>query len=217
MSRKSGGFVYGVIKSVLFILYKLFFCFRAYGAENVPLGTAKGLILAPNHDSYLDPPLVGIAIQRRVTYLAKEYLFRAFIVGWTLRSIGAFPIRTQKDDFRSMRELIRLLKDGACVVVFPEGTRSADGVLREAELGVGFLALKSGAEVQPVYIEGTREAFPRHAKFFKPHAVSVHYGRPFLPAADESIASAENPYSAVGNRIMREIAALKEAAAKNLK
>jgi 1-acyl-sn-glycerol-3-phosphate acyltransferase len=205
--------VYGTIKAVLCTAYRLFFRFRHRGAENVPPATdPRGVILAPNHASYLDPPILGISLKRRVTYLAKEYLFRAPIVGWTLRSIGAYPIRTKTDDFKSIRELIRVLKEGRCVVVFPEGTRSPDGSLRKAEGGVGFLAMKSGAWVVPAYIRGTYDAFPRGRKFFRLRPVSVVYGKAFLPADDPAIAGAADPYGAVGDRIMREIAELKRLA-----
>jgi len=167
-------FVYGAIRSVLFNAYKFFFRFRAFGAGNVPTDRdPRGVILAPNHSSFLDPPILGIALKRPVTYLAKEYLFRAPIVGWTLRSVGAYPIKTRTDDFKTIRDLLRLLKNGECITIFPEGTRSPDGSLQRAEGGVGFLAVKSAAYVVPVYIRGTFDAFPRDAKFFKCKPVDV--------------------------------------------
>jgi 1-acyl-sn-glycerol-3-phosphate acyltransferase len=198
--------VYWTVRFVLFIGYKVFFRFRYFGAENVPSEkNPRGVILAPNHASFLDPPILGISLGRPVTFLAKEYLFRAFFVGWILRSVGAFPIRTEADDFRSIRDLIRKLKDSACVVIFPEGTRALDGVLREAESGVGFLAMKSKAAVVPVYIEGTFEAFPKGVKMFRCRPVRVFYGNPFVPAEDPEILKAQDPYAAVSARIMEEI------------
>jgi len=204
--------VYACVKAVLFIAYKLFFRFHYTGAENVPPASdPRGVILAPNHASYLDPPVLGISLNRRVTYLAKEYLFRAVIVGWTLRSIGAYPIKSEStNDFRSIRELLRILKSGHCVVVFPEGTRSPDGGLREAEGGVGFLAMKSAAIVVPVYIRGSYEAFPRGRRFFRCRPVSVRYGAPFVPSEDPAILADPDPYAAVGRRIMAEVRRLKE-------
>lgn len=203
--------VYAIIKAVLFIAYKLFFRFRHTGSENVPpVSDPRGVILAPNHASYLDPPILGISLPRRVTYLAKEYLFQAPIVGWTLRSIGAYPIKSEEaSDFRSIRELVRILKQGRCVVVFPEGTRSADGALREAEGGVGFLAMKSRATVVPAYIRGSYEAFPRGRKFFRCRPVSVHYGKAFVPAEDPEITGHADPYGETGRRIMAEVRRLK--------
>ena len=212
---KTRPFVYGAVKSILFVLYKFFFNFKYFGSEKVPLDMERGLILAPNHESFLDPPMLAMSLKRRVTYLAKEYLFRAFFVGWLLRSIGAFPIKTKADDFRSIRELIKILKLGHCLVVFPEGTRSHDGNMKEAEAGVGFLAIKSEAAVVPVYIDGSFEAFPKGAKFFKFWPIRVYYGTPFIPAKDEGIMASQDPYMVVGQRIMAEIKKLAEEAKQN--
>lgn len=203
--------IYGVVRTTSLVFYRLFFKFRSYGTENVPSpAEPRGVILAPNHVSYLDPPVLGISLRRKVTYLAKEYLFNYPFLGFILRGVGVLPVKTKADDFRNIRDLVRWLKGGGCVVVFPEGTRSADGKLKEPEGGAGFLAVKSRALVVPVYIHGTREALPREARWFRPHPVSVHYGEPFLPADDQALMSAPDPYLAVSRRIMAEITKLKE-------
>ena len=164
MSQYKGSkLFYHSISTALYILYKILFRLKACGTQNVPEeADGRGVILAPNHASFLDPPILGVTLQRRVTFLAKEYLFKNFFVGTVLRGIGAYPIKSEKDDFRSIRDLIRLLKSGQCVVVFPEGTRSADGRMKEPESGIGFLAARSAAYVVPVYIRGSYEAFPGH-------------------------------------------------------
>ena len=191
----------------------MFFRFESYGSENVPdEKEGRGVILAPNHASFLDPPLVGISTRRRVTFLAKDYLFKAFFVGFVLRKIEAFPIKTDTGDLKSIRELVRLLKKSKCVVVFPEGTRSPDDSLREPESGIGFLAMKSEAYIVPVYIQGTFKAFPRGVKFFKCHKVRAYFGKPFIPALDEEIVKQTDPYKTTSLKIMAEIKALKEKA-----
>ncbi|MBI4432482.1 MAG: 1-acyl-sn-glycerol-3-phosphate acyltransferase [Candidatus Omnitrophica bacterium] len=209
--EKGSAFIYGVLKAALFVLYKVFFRLKCRGSEQVPSEWEKrGVILASNHESFLDPPLFGVAVDRRVTFLAKEYLFKAFFVGAVLRSVGAFPIKTRADDFRSIRSLIRILKDGACVLVFPEGTRSPDGQFQEPEGGIGFLAAKSGAFVVPAHISGTYEAFPRQARFFRFSPLTVVFGKPFIPAEDKDLMGASDPNMAVSRRIMDEIKKLKE-------
>ena len=204
---------YRFIRDVLYITYRLLFHFRSSGSERVPKPSdPRGVILAPNHASYLDPPLLGISLKRRVTYLAKQYLFEHGFVGMVLRNIGAYPIKSESsNDFRSIRDLIRILKQGACVGVFPEGTRSEDGNLKEAEGGIGFLAVKSDAWVVPVYIAGSFAAFPKGAS--KPHygkPISVHYGEPFL-ASQMGWTQGEEHYLAVGRHIMSEIKKIKES------
>lgn len=210
---KFGGseFFYRFIRVVLFITYKLLFRFQYSGAGNVPKeDDPRGVILAPNHASYIDPPILGISLPRRVTYLAKEYLFKHGFVGWILRSVGAFPIKSESgNDFRSIRDLIRTLKNGACVVVFPEGTRSEDGNFREPESGIGFLAMKSGAWVVPVYIKGSYDAMPRGTKGVRLKPVSIHYAAPFI-ATEEKFGSGDQAYMAVSRHIMAEIGKLKE-------
>ena len=214
--RVGSGFFYRLIQAVLFIVYKLFFRFQFFESKRVPKESdPRGVILAPNHASYLDPPLLGISLKRRVTYLAKAYLFDHFFVGFVLRSVGAYPIKSESgNDFRSVRGLLRLLKKGCCVAVFPEGTRSEDGEFREPEGGVGFLAMKSAAWVVPVYVKGSYAAFPKGAKNFKRRPIEVYYGSPFIPAENKEWAAMEDPYMAVSRKIMAEIVRLKEKSDK---
>ena len=202
---------YHFIKIALFILFKLCFRFRSYGGEKIPMDE-RGVILAPNHSSYLDPPAAVVALKRRATFLAKEYLFKVPVFGTALYWIGVLPVKSETDEFRSIRQVIRALRDGKMIVVFPEGTRSADDALREAEGGVGFLAVKSAAWVVPVYISGTFKAFPRQRKMFRPHPVSTHYGEPFIPAQTPEIMNDPDPYLATGRRIMAAIRRIKEEA-----
>ena len=202
------GLFYRFIRAVLFIIYKILFRFRYFGAEKVP--QSGGVILAPNHASYLDPPILGISLKRRVTYLAKDYLFRHWFVGLILRSIGAYPIKSESgNDFKSIRDLVRILKSGHCVVVFPEGTRSETGQMKEPEGGIGFLAMKSGAQVVRVYIEGSYEAFPKGAKSFKCKPIKVYYGDAFIPAENKEWADQKDPYMAVSQEIMGRIKKIK--------
>lgn len=199
---------YRATQTVLFIIFKGFFRLKVYNAGNVPKDS-RGVILAPNHVSYFDPPVLGISLARHITYLAKDYLFRVWWLGPILRWLGVLPIKTQSDDFRSVRQLLRVLKEGRCIVVFPEGTRSPDGNFQKAEVGVGFLAAKSEAYVVPVYIDGTFQAFPKGGKVkFCP--VSVHFGNKFIPAHDKALMASPDPYLAISEKIMADIKELKE-------
>lgn len=201
---------YRLAQVVHLIPYRLFFGFRSFGAENVP-DDGRGVILAPNHASFLDPPAVAIAVWKPSTFLAKDYLFQKPLLGRMMRWLGILPIKTASEDIRSIRQLLRILKGGGRVVVFPEGTRSLDGRLQDVkEQGIGFLALKSKAYVVPVYVQGTYEVLPRGAKGFRRHPVRVHIGKAFLPGEDKELLAKENPYLAASQRIMDEIKKIKE-------
>lgn len=203
-------FFYRLVKVVLFTLYVILFRFRATNANNFP-SDGRGVIFAPNHASFLDPPIIGISVRHHVTYLAKEYLFKPLLLGAPLRWMWVLPVKSQNSDFRSMRDLIRILKEGRQIVVFPEGTRSEMGRLKEnPEPGVGFLAMKSGAHVVPVFIRGTYEAWPKGKKFFRCKPVTARFGESFIPAEDPRFKDLEDPYTAVSREIMTRIAAIQE-------
>jgi 1-acyl-sn-glycerol-3-phosphate acyltransferase len=158
-------------------LYRFYFGWRVYNAERVPLNGP--VILASNHASYLDPPLVGAGIHRDINYLARESLFRFPVVGWVLRNWNSVPVDREGGGAKGLKAILdRLLKGGA-IILFPEGTRTRDGKLQPARSGIGLTVIKSTAPVVPVRVFGTYEAFGRHKRYPLPfHRVTVKYGRP---------------------------------------
>lgn len=202
--------VYKLAQLVLFITCKTCFRLKVYGAKNVP-DDGRAVIFASNHASYLDPPLFGITVRKHITFLAKDYLYKPFFFGSIMHWLGTLPIKSDSDskDFRTVRDLLRVLGGGGRIVVFPEGTRTADGNIQKAEGGIGFLAMKSKAWIMPAYIEGAFEAFPRTEKFFKCRPVRMFYGKPFIPAEDPEFKGRETDYLAVAERIMAEIRKIK--------
>jgi 1-acyl-sn-glycerol-3-phosphate acyltransferase len=157
-------------------LYATYFRWRVFGAENVPL--TGGVILASNHASFLDPPLVGLGVNRGINFLARESLFRFPGMGALLRSWGVVPVDRDGGGARGLKNILdRLLADGG-IVLFPEGTRTKDGKLQPARSGIGLTVIKSNAPVVPVRVFGTYEAYGRHIKIPRPHRVAVKYGAP---------------------------------------
>ena len=140
----------------------------AIDAGNVP--RTGPLILASNHVAYLDPPALGCVTPRPVTYMAKKELFEIGLLGLFIRPLGAFPIDRTRGDVAAMKAAIGVLATGACLGIFPEGTRNKDGT-GKAQLGVALLASMSGAPVLPVYVSGTA-----HAKRFA--KITVVFGEP---------------------------------------
>ena len=194
------------------VMFKLYFRWRVYGAENVP--TNGSVILASNHASYLDPPLVGSGLPRDINYLARESLFRFPIVGAILRSWNSVPVDRDGGGAKGLKMILDRLLQGGAIILFPEGTRTRDGKLQPARSGIGLTVIKSIAPVIPVRVFGTFEAYGRHMKFPRPRRVVVKYGKPMLFSALRSEAETcskprlKEIYQQVADEIMAEIAKL---------
>jgi len=158
-------------------LFWFFGRFRVEGTENVP--AQGGVILAPNHASYVDPPMVGAALRRPTWYMAKQELFEVPVFGWLIRRTRAFPVRRGAPDRRALRRALELLAAGEVVTIFPEGERRQPGnQLRDPELGLAFIAAHSGAPVVPVALLGTANLLPPGAKFPRFARTIVRFGQP---------------------------------------
>lgn len=194
------------------LLFSSYFHGRVFHPERVPL--EGPVILASNHASYLDPPLVGSGLSRPINYLARDSLFRFPVFGALLRSCNAVPVDRDGTSPRGVRNIIDRLKAGGGVVLFPEGTRSYDGGFLPAKSGIGLVVIKSKAPVVPVRVFGTFEAYGRRMKIPLPRPVAVKYGHAldFTKERAEAAACAKGRlkdiYQEVAERIMAEIARL---------
>lgn len=196
------------------LCYSTYFRWKLVGREHVPL--SGSVILAGNHASFIDPPLIGCALHREINYLARESLFRFPVVGAVLRSWNAVPVDRDGGGARGLKAILdRLLKGGA-IIVFPEGTRTKDGSLQPARSGIGLMVIKSTAPVIPVRVFGTYEAYGRHMKFPRPRKIGVVYGAPidFTALRAEAKTCSKDRlkviYQEVADRIMAEIAKLEK-------
>jgi len=158
------------------LLYKFYFRWRVFHPERVPL--TGPVILAANHESFLDPMLVGAGLQRDINYLARESLFRFPGLGALLRSWNSVPVDREGGGAAGLRAILDRLLAGGAIILFPEGTRSRDGKMQKARSGIGLTVIKSNGLVIPVRVFGTYAAFGRHMKFPLPRRVAVKYGEP---------------------------------------
>ena len=199
-------------------LYATWFHWRVYNPERVPL--TGPVILASNHASFLDPPLVGAGVKRGINYLARDTLFRYPGVGWLLRNWNSVPVDREGGGAAGLKAILDRLLAGGAIILFPEGTRTRDGKLQPARSGIGLTVIKSTAPVVPVRVFGTYEAYGRHVKFPRPHRIEVKYGKPmFFEAlrAEAKIctkARLKEIYQEVANEIMAAITRLEPCADK---
>src|SRR6516225_5564867 len=163
------------------VMYATYFRWRVFGAENVPL--KGGVILAANHASFIDPPLVGSGLKRDINYLARESLFRFPGIGALLRSWNSVPVDREGGGAKGLKIILDRLLDGNGIILFPEGTRTADGLLQPARSGIGLTVIKSTAPVVPVRVFGTFKAYGWNLTIPRPYRLMVKYGRPMNFAA----------------------------------
>jgi 1-acyl-sn-glycerol-3-phosphate acyltransferase len=198
--------LYGFAHSLFMVILKTLFHFRVYGRYNLPQGRA---IVAANHQSYIDPPVVGTAIPEEIDYLAREDVFDFSPFRWVCARVNTIFIRKRQGDLSALKAVLKKLAQGRKVLVFPEGTRSYDGKLQPPEKGIGFLAYYSRAPVVPAYVSGSFEVFPRGGTMIRRHPISVFFGPPFRFEEQLLRGGSKRAYEKFSQRVMDAIAALK--------
>ena len=166
------------------------------------------VIAAMNHQSYLDPPLAGNACDRAIYFLAKKSLLEVPVLRWLLPKLNVIPVDLAGNDRTALKTLIRVLRAGECVLVFPEGSRTPDGKLQPALPGVGFVIAKTRVPVVPMRIFGAFDVWPIGGKLRLWHRITLVVGQP-IHFSDADLQSADrNTYAAISQRIMDAIAAI---------
>ena len=153
--------------------------FEMEGFENVP--RTKGLIVCPNHSGTIDPPLVPAFIPRADTWsMAKSEYFKKPSIRWLFMQYHAFPVVRHSADRAALKRSFDLLKSGAALIIYPEGTRVETGLLAQPEPGAGFIAKQAAYPVLPVGLVGTGACLPKGAKWPRRTPVKVIFGKPFM-------------------------------------
>lgn len=211
---KGAGLSYKIAYLIFRCTYRVFFRRKIYHADRVPV--EGPLILASNHASFVDPPLVGSSLPRAINYIGRESLFRNPLIGALLRSWNSVPIDRGGVNPRGLLNIIDRLRKGGGIILFPEGTRTSDGKLQPGKSGIGLVVIKTDAPVVPVRVFGTFEAFGRHMKFPMPRPIAVTYGFPmdFAELRAEAKTCSKDRlkaiYQEVSDRLMEEIAKLEQ-------
>ena len=194
--------LYGFLRFVFRLIFYILFRARVYGRENIPAEGA--VILAANHASNIDPPLMASLIDRPVSYMAKIELFENPIFGAAIRRCHAFPVKRGESDRGAIKAAVTVLKEERVLGLFPEGTRSKTGELQKAEAGVALIAAMTGAPTVPVAILNTHRIFANGGLLPQ---LRIMYGQPISFQGDRKSKEALDAFSA---EIMAHIARMKE-------
>jgi 1-acyl-sn-glycerol-3-phosphate acyltransferase len=187
-------------------LFKIAFGLKIIGSEKVP--EDGPLILASNHRSYFDPPLLGISVNREIHFLAKSELFSFRPFGKLITYLNAHPVRRGKKDTRAVDGMVELLKKNEAVAIFPEGSRQKEGKnLGKAKSGVARLAQATHAPILTVYIRGSRKKW---RGFLRVDPVSVYFGKMISPDVYGEYGKDPKGYRALATYVLSEIEGLME-------
>ena len=194
---------YAVVKIVLDAYFTTFHNLSISGLENIP--DSGPIIFASNHTSFYDPPAIGVKNKRQINYLARDTLFKGALGKW-LTGIGTIPISRGTADMKSIKCILKTLKENKTTAIFPEGTRSYDGKLSTPQAGIGMIAIKSNSIVIPTRVFGAFEAFNRNKKL-PTIGIDLHvsYGPPLSPLSIDPGKEHNDRYLEASKKIMLEI------------
>ncbi len=199
--------VYNIFYNLAKLLARMIFSMRVIHPERIV--ESGPLLIAVNHSSFFDPPLAGICSRRGVYYLARKTLLKWPFFGPLFPAMNVIPVERDGNDMSALREVIKKVKEGNAVLLFPEGTRSIDGSLQPARAGIGLVIAKTGAPVLPMRIFGAYEAFPKNARRFQLSQITVVIGEPIYFTEQEISNTSRETYQLLSNRVMDAIGALK--------
>lgn len=181
-------FTYGLSHYAARLLATLAFQVRCFGREHVP--ATGGALVCANHQSFLDPVLVGLTCDRTLHYVARSDLFRIPVFGSLIDWYNAIPIDLEGNSLGGIKETLKRVRQGNMVLLFPEGTRTRDGNLQPLRPGIASLARRAGVPILPVGIDGAFDAWPRTQRLPSAATIHIHVGPPL---AAESLAAWDEP------------------------
>ncbi len=156
---------YNFIKNLVLVFMRLVYGHKIYGVENYP--KEGGGIIAANHASFFDPPIVAISSPGQIHFLARGTLFDWGPFGWLIRKLNSHPVTKGRENLAAIKLTLELIEKGNKVLIFPEGTRSPDGQLQSGQSGLGMLVLRTKCQVIPVYVHGSYDIWGKKRKFPK--------------------------------------------------
>ena len=189
--------MYNVLKTIVKFVCKILFFVEVKGEENIPKEGA--VILAPNHTSFWDGPIILSFSKRKMRTMGKAELFEHKLLAPFLRMAGAFPVHRGTNDITAIKTALKTLKDGEIFTIFPTGTRVKDGEYADAKAGVALIASKSGAPVIPIALRGGYKPFKK---------VTVHIGQPLYVVSDNGTKPSGDELKIYADKILEKINSL---------
>ena len=189
------------------VIAKSLFSFRVVHPERIL--NSGGAIIAMNHQSFVDPPLIWICCKRDIYFFARKSLFSWPILGPLLPKMNNIPVDRDGADTGALKTVIKLVRAGNCVTLFPEGTRSSDGQIQPAKAGIGMIIAKTMAPVIPMRIFGAFEAFPRDRKLPIRHPITIVVGEPIYFTEADVTGNPREIYQKLSDRVMEAIKEIK--------
>jgi len=197
---------YGILWILARVIGKLWFRYQVIG--QIPV--TGGVLVAANHASYLDIPMLGCGMSRRAWYLGRNDLFPIPVLNGILQSLGWIPVRMGRLDREAFGKAIALIRAGKVVVIFPEGGRSRDGHLKPPKAGIGVIVSQTGCPVVPAYLKGTFDVLPTGARWPRWRRITVRFGAPITFETGERKEKTETKqfYQQGSRTVIEQIAAL---------
>lgn len=185
-------------------LGRVLFDFQALHAERIP--AEGGCIVACNHESYLDPPLVGISAERTLFYLARKTLREWPVLGPILPALNVVPVDQDRPDMAALKTVIKHVRAGGGTIIFPEGSRTEDGTFLPAQPGLGLVIAKTLAPVVPCRLFGAHRAFPRGGRPRPFTRITLVVGEPLFFQKEELVGEGRELYQRLSERVLARIA-----------
>ena len=192
---------YDGLRVICRLLGVVLFRIRCRGRQWVP--ESGGALVLSNHQSHLDPMLIGLACNRRLNYLARDTLFGFAPFRWLINSLDAIPIDREGLGLAGLKETLKRLKHDELVLIFPEGTRTLDGEVAPLKPGFSALAKRAGVPLLPVAIEGAFDAWPRTRRFSRRASNQIQFAAP--PSAEQAYAPPRHLLHVEGGALITEV------------
>ena len=200
---------YGFLHFLASTIHSMWFRGEVAGTDNFPVDGP--FLIASNHASHLDPPLVGCQVPRQMRFFARKSLWSNRVLAWWLNQVETIPVERDSGDIGAIKRVLQALKENRAVVLFPEGTRTTDGHLQKPKAGVGLMACKTGVPVVPCRIYGSFQAFGKGSAIPRfGTSVTVVFGPPIAASDYDDPSAGKARYELAAQRIMDRIAAIPE-------